>query len=89
MSGKCRPSLRAKTLLSVARSNLSTTDKKCIHAVFERFIPKKPTPLVNVYPSGQYECPNCEFGLRASKEWQDKYCCNCGQAIDWSDDDDR
>ena len=34
MSGKCRPSLRAKTLLNVARSNLSTADKKCIHAVF-------------------------------------------------------
>ena len=35
MSGKARPSLRAKTLLNVDYSNLSMTDKKCIHAVFE------------------------------------------------------
>ena len=43
MSGKCRPSLRAKTLENVKRSNLSQTDKDCIQAVFERLIPKKPT----------------------------------------------
>ena len=35
MSGKARPSLRRKTLSNVDRSNLSITDKKCIHAVFE------------------------------------------------------
>lgn len=35
MSGKCRPSLRPKTLLNVDLSNLSKTDKECIHAVFE------------------------------------------------------
>lgn len=35
MPGKCRPSLRAKTLDNVMRSNLSTTDKECIKAVFD------------------------------------------------------
>ena len=35
MSGKCRPSLRPKTLYNVDRSSLSTTDKECIRAVFE------------------------------------------------------
>lgn len=35
MPGKCRPSLRAKTLENVMRSNLSTTDKECIKAVFD------------------------------------------------------
>lgn len=35
MSGKCRPSLRPKTLYNVDRSSLSTTDKECIHSVFE------------------------------------------------------
>lgn len=35
MSGKCRPSLRPKTLYNVDRSSLSTTDKECVHAVFE------------------------------------------------------
>lgn len=37
MPGKARPSLRAKTLQNVARSNLSTTDKKCIIEIFERY----------------------------------------------------
>lgn len=37
MSGKCRPSLRKKTLGNVKLSNLSQTDKECIYAVFERF----------------------------------------------------
>ena len=35
MSGKCRPSLRAKTLENVKWCNLSQTDKDCIKAVFE------------------------------------------------------
>ena len=35
MSGKARPSLRAKTLENVKGSNLSNTDKDCIQAVFE------------------------------------------------------
>lgn len=35
MSGKARPSLRAKTLENVKLCNLSNTDKECIQAVFE------------------------------------------------------
>ena len=38
MPGKCRPSLREKTLANVMRSNLSETDKQCIKSVFERFV---------------------------------------------------
>lgn len=37
MSGKCRPSLRGKTLHNVMRSALSNTDKECVKAVFEKF----------------------------------------------------
>ena len=37
MPGKTRPSLRQKTLLNVALSNLSVTDKKCIVEVFRMF----------------------------------------------------
>ena len=37
MSGKCRPSLRSKTLSNVMDSNLSKTDKECIFEVFKRF----------------------------------------------------
>lgn len=38
MPGKCRPSLRKKTLDNVMCSNLSQTDKDCIKAVFERYV---------------------------------------------------
>ena len=38
MPGKTRPSLRQKTLLNVARSNLSVTDKKCIVEVYSRSV---------------------------------------------------
>lgn len=37
MAGKTRPSLRAKTLQNVDHSNLSLTDKECIHQVFKAF----------------------------------------------------
>ena len=37
MPGKARPSLRSKTLTHVEMSNLSTTDKKCIKEIFERY----------------------------------------------------
>ena len=37
MSGKCRPSLRDKTLYNVERCDLSQTDKDCIKAVFDKF----------------------------------------------------
>ena len=85
MSGKCRPHLIRKTLENVNRCKLSQTDKDCINAVFERFIPKKPKIYNNVYPKDLYECPNCQCGLRANATWKDTYCCNCGLKIDWSD----
>ena len=37
MPGKCRPSLIAKTLENVKRSNLSQTDKDCIAEIFKRY----------------------------------------------------
>ena len=37
MPGKARPSLRAKTLYNVERSNLTKTDKECIKAVFTMY----------------------------------------------------
>lgn len=59
--------------------------KSCCNLLgLEKQIPKKPIALTNVYPAGQYEC-QCGCGLRANKKWKDKYCPNCGQAIDWSD----
>ena len=79
MSGKCRPSLRAKTLENVKRSKLSQTDKDCIQAVFERFTPKK---VVKHNGSELYHCPNCDTYFLGNGF---KHCTDCGQALDWSD----
>lgn len=58
--------------------------EKAIEAL-EKLIPKKPTPLVNIYPPNQHECPVCGCGLRVNEKWKDKYCCNCGLFLDWSE----
>lgn len=50
MPGKCRPSLRKKTLDNVMCSNLSQTDKDCIKAVFERYVEV-------------VRCKNCEYHI--------------------------
>ena len=74
----------------------SMTFIECICSVFLKYCkfgletllnkqtPQKPIVLTNVYPDGQYKC-ECGCALRASDKWHDKYCPNCGQAIDWSD----
>ena len=41
--------------------------------------PKKPT-FIDSYPSG--ECPNCSESIGGRS-----YCHNCGQAMDWSEND--
>ena len=84
MSGKCRPSLRAKTLENVKRSNLSQTDKNCIEAVFDKLTPKKPTDIKGRHwgKSKGGNCPICKSGVN-SLEYH--YCRRCGCKLDWSD----
>lgn len=48
----------------------------------EKQIPKK-LPIVEEL----YHCPNC--GEKDAVLQGDNYCFNCGQALDWSDEDDR
>ncbi len=63
-------------------------------AILENQIPKKPIikeirdfdPMGKLYVWKYYFCGNCgeHIGLRTNKT-----CSNCGQRIDWSDDDDN
>lgn len=86
MSGKARPSLRAKTLLNVDYSNLSITDKKCIHEVFSRF------ENMNEVKKGKWlkqklcgedivDCSECK--TIGSPQW--KWCPVCGAKMDGKD----
>lgn len=60
-----------------------------IETAIEKQIPKKiiETPAFQSYYSAGDEsetlCPNCENELEI--ENQTKYCCECGQKLDWSD----
>lgn len=60
MPGKMRPSLRAKTLLNVDLSNLSLTDKECIHRVFEKF---EELNTVVKCDECKYADDSCAYGL--------------------------
>lgn len=62
----------------------------CIEAL-EKQIPKKPYYEGNGYSDGElvydtWRCPNCDSAYEV--EYDDyKYCPNCGQAIDWRDEE--
>lgn len=55
--------------------------KKAVE-VLEKQIPKKPIRLL-YYEVG--DCPFCETTVNIS---EDRFCPSCGQALDWSDNDD-
>lgn len=80
MSGKCRPSLRKKTLENVKRSKLSKTDKDCIAEVFARYerIVEKP-PQIELFSleksefiEDDYPCNNCD---QTCDHWDARFCC--------------
>lgn len=89
MTGKCRPSLRKKTLRNVMLSNLSVTDKECISAIFERYEAKEELhgrwidayPDIEPNPMFMYGiCSECGFEQGISKYLN--YCPNCGTLMD-------
>ena len=56
----------------------------------EKQVPKKPYKFhgmtVNGYPYYKCVCNDCEYVL---DEYKDDFCPNCGQLIDWEDEDDQ
>ena len=69
MAGKTRPSLRAKTLMNVATSNLSMTDKKCIESVFAKFDAMSKADVVEI----PCRCNECKLFVE-NKEALVTYC---------------
>lgn len=48
----------------------------------DRDIPKP--PIVERYFYGEYyKCPRCELIIHEYDRRKMRYCCRCGQAIDW------
>ena len=72
-----------------AFDNLNQLDKDIdeIEKIFDKATPKKAKPMYLPLVSTPYRCPCCGTLVRSEIE-KFNYCHNCGQAIDWSDEDD-
>ena len=62
--------------------SLPTKSKEVAIECMEKQIPKKPIETEH-FNCLNYECPICEGGLY----YEQQYCDECGQALDWSDED--
>lgn len=62
---------------------LQLEHEKFVLECIEKQIPKKPI-LDTIFPSGVkwWRCPACRHN---NIETNDRFCHNCGQALDWSD----
>ena len=62
---------------------------KAAAAALEKQIPKKPLQVEN---SIEYNCPGCGqyCGYVDALSWDTpKFCVECGQALDWTDEEDN
>ena len=85
------------TLLSMDLTIVSNVDNiewatMCAEAI-EKQIPKKPILEADGYADGElvydtWYCPNCDKSYEVDYDSYD-FCPNCGQAIDWSDEDEN
>ena len=59
----------------------------------DKATPKKPINRINYRTDiNAYYCPNCNgfiCNYYDKDNERDDYCCNCGQALDWSDEDEN
>ena len=91
-----------KALEEVEQYRAIGTPEECRAAV-EKQKEIKPKELKNIYPSGQYECPVCGYCVGKHKYFKStplgetlanckmefNYCPECGQKLDWSDEDEN
>ena len=65
-------------------SDLTVLNKAAILEAIEKQIPKAPLPEDRYYGNGK--CPRCAVVFLDKST---RYCGNCGQALDWSVDDEE
>lgn len=66
-------------------SDAYRNDLSVLRELIEKATPKKPMYIKTI---DEYRCKNC--GFTVIRNWEKmKYCCNCGQKIDWSDRGDK
>lgn len=57
-------------------------------SALEKQIPKKPVVDESWFPDA-LNCPSCGTFVGFQYDHNDKFCHNCGQALDWSEIDDE
>lgn len=69
-------------------------DLMLLRKLVNKETPQKIVKLPKKQPDYAYLCPSCGkvlgkvvTGIKIPYFEEDKYCCNCGQAIDWSGED--
>ncbi|MBQ2391290.1 MAG: hypothetical protein II306_05935 [Clostridia bacterium] len=86
--------------VTIAHSVSSAAQKKRLESKFAKFaalnlaivaidkqIPKKPLSGIDFMGNEFRICCDCSAIVRDG-EWRANYCPDCGQALDWSDNDD-
>lgn len=63
----------------VLDSRLLKTSRPTLQELVDRAKPHK--------PENSYYCPNCKKDFLKSLSGFEKYCCDCGQALDWKEDE--
>ena len=80
--------------MGVGRTNLGINEEsKIVLKALEKQIPKVPNYEGDGYADGAmvydvWRCPNCDRDYEVEYDDYD-YCPNCGQHIDWGNEDDR
>lgn len=73
MSGKCRPSLRKKTIMVVKQSDFSKAVKECIFEVFARYERMIEKPMTEEEQfEDDYPCNHCD---QKCDGWDARFCC--------------
>lgn len=53
----------------------------------EKQLPKKPDIMDHILGDINFKCPTCKSEYICEKENEPLYCQNCGQRIDWSEEE--
>lgn len=69
----------------ICKRDALPSEKECENCYFPIAIEsiKKQVPMRVATNKGKKRCPKCRMPLT-----YEKYCCDCGQAIEWSEEDD-
>ena len=91
MSGMTREEA-IKNITTYLYAEFENVPKKVIEALemaiadMEKQIPKKPLDVVT--DDNEFICMICPSCEQIAVEFNDKYCRRCGQALDWSEEND-